>query len=350
MSTYILMKILESAPSRYDKGICILTLGRLDKAYDHLTSYIKKGQRVIDLGCGTGALTLRAAQKGAKVKGDVISVLKTSGIEELMDHRNIILPQLAATGIESKDIPALLKNKLKKTFEMREVEFPWIQRVEVAASWAFPISIILALIMIPFWPEAILPLIFLVGSLSFLIFISFPLYSHWLSSGGKRIGFISFDFGRGGFQLILWGALILGLIAYSILFGDFTWSFIFRWSFISFVAVFLLSIDLMESTSVYKSGLHEDRLLRVIIDTKRCKGASFCERVCPRNCYEVDRSRHVATMPRSDRCIQCGACIVQCSFNALHFENPKGEIIPPETIRKFKLNLMGKRLVSVGEK
>ncbi|AKI98320.1 hypothetical protein IX53_07425 [Kosmotoga pacifica] len=63
------MKILESAPSRYDKGIRILTLGRLDKAYDRLTSHIKKGQRVLDLGCGTGALTLRAAQKDAKVKG-----------------------------------------------------------------------------------------------------------------------------------------------------------------------------------------------------------------------------------------------------------------------------------------
>jgi hypothetical protein len=32
MSTYILMKVLESAPSRYDRGIRILTLGRLDKA------------------------------------------------------------------------------------------------------------------------------------------------------------------------------------------------------------------------------------------------------------------------------------------------------------------------------
>ncbi|MFQ6052230.1 MAG: corrinoid protein-associated methyltransferase CpaM [Candidatus Hydrothermarchaeota archaeon] len=73
MSTYILMKILESAPSRYDKGIRILTLGRLDKAYDRLASHIKKGQKVIDLGCGTGALTLRAAQKDAKVKGIDIS-------------------------------------------------------------------------------------------------------------------------------------------------------------------------------------------------------------------------------------------------------------------------------------
>lgn len=63
------MKILESAPGRYDRGIRIFTLGKLDKIYDHLASRIKKGQKVLDLGCGTGALTLRAVEIGAKVKG-----------------------------------------------------------------------------------------------------------------------------------------------------------------------------------------------------------------------------------------------------------------------------------------
>jgi cyclopropane fatty-acyl-phospholipid synthase-like methyltransferase len=69
MSTYILMKVLEYLPRRYDEGIRILTLGKLDSAYDRLASHIEEGQRVLDLGCGTGALTLRAALKGAKVKG-----------------------------------------------------------------------------------------------------------------------------------------------------------------------------------------------------------------------------------------------------------------------------------------
>ncbi|HDH28587.1 MAG TPA: class I SAM-dependent methyltransferase [Euryarchaeota archaeon] len=63
------MKVLESAPSRYDRGIRILTLGAVDGAYDRLTSQVEKGQRILDIGCGTGALTLRAAGKGAIVKG-----------------------------------------------------------------------------------------------------------------------------------------------------------------------------------------------------------------------------------------------------------------------------------------
>ncbi|NIM58656.1 MAG: methyltransferase domain-containing protein [Candidatus Aminicenantes bacterium] len=63
------MKILESAPKRYDLGIRLLTGGRLDKVYDRLASHIKEGDKVLDIGCGTGALSIRAAQKGGRVKG-----------------------------------------------------------------------------------------------------------------------------------------------------------------------------------------------------------------------------------------------------------------------------------------
>lgn len=69
MSTYVLMKMLESAPGRYDLGIRLLTLGSLDKVYERLASHIEQGQRVLDLGCGTGALTLKVADKGATVRG-----------------------------------------------------------------------------------------------------------------------------------------------------------------------------------------------------------------------------------------------------------------------------------------
>jgi demethylmenaquinone methyltransferase/2-methoxy-6-polyprenyl-1,4-benzoquinol methylase len=69
MSTFVLIKILESAPSRYDRGIHILTLGSLDGACDRITSHVERGHEVLDIGCGTGALTIRVAQKGAQVKG-----------------------------------------------------------------------------------------------------------------------------------------------------------------------------------------------------------------------------------------------------------------------------------------
>ena len=69
MSTYVLMRILESAPRRYDLGIRLLTLGAVGPAYDRLVNSIEAGDLVLDVGCGTGALTLRAAKRGAYVKG-----------------------------------------------------------------------------------------------------------------------------------------------------------------------------------------------------------------------------------------------------------------------------------------
>ena len=69
MSTYILMKILESASKRYDLGIRLLTGGRLDKVYGRFASHIKEGDKILDIGCGTGALSFRAARQGGRVKG-----------------------------------------------------------------------------------------------------------------------------------------------------------------------------------------------------------------------------------------------------------------------------------------
>jgi hypothetical protein len=130
---------------------------------------------------------------------DVVSVLKTSAIEELVDHRTVILPQLAAAGIESrvikektgwkvtwgpvysKDIPSFIKNKFNKTSEMREVRFPLLQRIEMAAMWAFPFSIIASIIIIPLWREMLLPLNALIWGLPVSVFASFPHYAKWIN-------------------------------------------------------------------------------------------------------------------------------------------------------------------------
>lgn len=331
-----------------------LTVERVKRALEGIDAYLLvANSRGVNVWC--------AATGGFFTNHDVISVLKTSGMEERVDHREVILPQLAAAGIEarhirektgwkvvwgpvySKDLPAFMENHRRKTPDMREVAFPWVQRMEMAVAWACPISILLSLILLPFWRAAIFPLAVLTWGLSFLIFMTFPLYSRWLTSTGKRVGFVFFDFGRGGFQLLLWGAFMLGLGIYTLSVGNLSGADMLRWGFISFIVVLLLSMDLMGSTPVYKSGLHKDRLFKVVLDDEKCKGAGHCEQVCPRNCYVVDRTRHRAIMPRADRCVQCGACIVQCPFDALHFKTPKGEPIPPETIRRFKLNLIGKR-------
>ncbi|MCG6927283.1 MAG: methyltransferase domain-containing protein [Acidobacteria bacterium] len=68
MSSSIYMKVLESQPERYDRGITLLSLGAADRARRRLVDdLVEPGMRVLEIGCGTGALTVLAARRGAEV-------------------------------------------------------------------------------------------------------------------------------------------------------------------------------------------------------------------------------------------------------------------------------------------
>lgn len=71
--SYVYMKVLESAPERYDRGMRLLTLGRLERVHRDIAARVEAGDRVLDLGCGTGALAVLLARKGAEVSGIDIS-------------------------------------------------------------------------------------------------------------------------------------------------------------------------------------------------------------------------------------------------------------------------------------
>ncbi len=233
---------------------------------------------------------------------------------------------------------------------MRRVEFPLTQRIEIAVMWAFPFSIITTLLSLLFWPELTIQLLLLTWILPLVIFISFPLYSRLLNRRKRGVDLskytIVFDFAR--VPMIIEDVFILFLIIYTILLKEANMNFFIRWSFVSLIIVLLVSIDLMGSTPVFKSTLHEERFLMVSLDQKKCRGCAMCKEVCPRACYEMDSRKNRAVLVRGERCVQCGACIVQCRYNAIYFKFPDGRTVQPEVIKKYRLNLMGKRFLRPG--
>jgi 2-polyprenyl-3-methyl-5-hydroxy-6-metoxy-1,4-benzoquinol methylase len=66
----VFMKWLETSPKDYDRGIQLLTLGKIQRIKDTIAeNYVRAGTRVLEIGCGTGTLTQMMAQRGAIVTG-----------------------------------------------------------------------------------------------------------------------------------------------------------------------------------------------------------------------------------------------------------------------------------------
>jgi NAD-dependent dihydropyrimidine dehydrogenase PreA subunit len=362
----------------------LLTVERVRRALQGVDCYLLvANSRGVNVWC--------AATGGLFTHHDVVSALKTSGIQERVSHRKVVLPQLAATGVEASelraragwevvwgpveasDLPGFLGRSGRKLPQEREVSFGWPRRLEMAVAWAVPVSIVVALALFFAWRAAVLPAVSLTWALASLVFLTFPLYARRLGprvrvAGWEKVstngsgrdattpvsrvpavhlpspgGGWGFSFGQGGLQLILWALGLLVLAGHAALSGTLSWAWLWRWGLLMLVLVILVTVDLAGMTPIYKSSTHKDRHFRVELDVDRCIGDGACVRVCPRNCFALDSERGRATMPGHSRCVRCGACIVQCPRDALYFVSPAGEVLAPETVRRYKLNLMGTR-------
>jgi NAD-dependent dihydropyrimidine dehydrogenase PreA subunit len=287
-----------------------------------------------------------AASGGHLSTHQVVTALKTSGVAERVGHRRAILPQLAATGVIAReverrsrwqvkfgpvyatDIPRYLAQHEKKTDDMRHVRFGIRERLEMATAWAVPMTAIAAIAVVALRPSWLLPMIAMLWALSIAVF---TVYDRLLR------------------QRFLWLVAVASLtsLALAAIAGAGTMALITApLASIGFSA--LLTYDYSGSTPIAGSSLFEERRWHITLDLDRCKGVYFCWQVCPEACFEKRQDARKVDIAHSDRCIRCGACVVQCPTDALSFEDQGGRRIEPETIRRFKLNLLGRRKVDAG--
>lgn len=75
MASYVFMKVLESSARRYDAGINMLSLGQSEEVKREIVkNYITVGDKVLEIGCGTGTLAVLCAEKSALVTGFDVSL------------------------------------------------------------------------------------------------------------------------------------------------------------------------------------------------------------------------------------------------------------------------------------
>jgi len=67
MSTIVLMKAFEAVPARYELGMRLITFGEIDELRREIAAEIPANAKVLDIGCGTGALLPILVERGACV-------------------------------------------------------------------------------------------------------------------------------------------------------------------------------------------------------------------------------------------------------------------------------------------
>jgi len=328
-----------------DRSSPVVLTGNYDLSVRRLRRALE-GRDVWMLVAPSGGINVWCAAAGGHLgTPQVVTALKTSGIGDEVDHREVILPQLAATGVLALDVFRRSRWKVRfgpvsadqlpeyldtgeKNDAMRRVSFPLRQRIEMAVMWGAPAILLIGAATLWLRPAWALPLAGLIAVMSLACFTVYERLGsarRAIFAGASALLAVAATVASGG------GAPALGCAAVA-----------------PIVLTALLTFDYEGSTPLEGGSHFQERMWTITLDLERCQGVFRCWEVCPEACFEKREALRKVELAHDDRCIRCGACVVQCPQDALFFEDQQGERIEPDVIRKFKLNLLGERKRDVG--
>lgn len=332
----------------------VLLTGNYTETVRRLKKVLKGEDAWILVANSKGINVWCAAGGGHFTHHDVISAIITSGAEEKTTSHTLILPQLGATGIERKkiteatgwkaiwgparleDLPAFIKQGHMATPKQRFMRFPLWERMEMATLWGIPMVIIGFVIFS------------LAGGLftGLSVSIEAAFFSYGIFAALPRLNI------KGRKKWLTFAAFaVTGVII--------GWAFLFPISALTSKSMILsaiggiiemlaLSVDIAGTTPWYGSYINTFRNhAHIDLVPENCNGSADCLLVCPRNVFRLDGVKGKVDIVNGKDCIECGACIVQCPRDALRFRYDDGRIVGAATIRKTRMNMLGKRTISV---
>lgn len=309
-----------------------LTVRRVEKSL--------KNEDVYLLVAPANGINVWCASEGGELNThSVVTAIKTSRINDRVEHNKIILPQLSASGIDlkllkektgrkglfgpiySKDIPEYITNP-HSLFEHNKSRFSFLFRMEMLLSmnfiiWLF-VAIVVSIISIKFFlPTTIY--FWISGLIMYAAYPIIPGKSGWLKAG------------------ILTFIEILAIVIYAVFFKN--KPVLEYWGMISILVVInlFLGLDLRGTVDgqkseaeklMYKLGMKsfghifsEKKQIDGIIkqNETKCTNCRICLMVCPKGVFDFDENKNVRII-NENKCFECNACVKQCTENVLSFD------------------------------
>jgi len=306
-----------------------LTVRRVEKS-------LKKEDVFLLVAPSNGINVWCASTGGELTTHSVITAIKTSRLNERVDHNRIILPLFSASGMDldllkketgrkglfgpaySKDLPQYLRSH-KTVFDNNKADFSFPFRMEMLLSMNFIIWFVLVLAVLFIVPKMLLPVSIYFWLTGFVLYAGFPILpgkSGWLKAGLLSIIEIV--------AIAFHATFILQIPAFA------NWQFMLGLTGINLMLGFDLkgivagypseAEWLMKKLGVKSLGhllsAHKqvDGLIQQDID--KCNDCRMCLMVCPKGVFDVVDKKKVR-IQRQSECFACNACVTQCAENAL---------------------------------
>ncbi len=309
-----------------------LTVRRVEKSL--------KNENVFLLVAPANGINVWCASEGGDLNThSVITAVKTSRINERVDHDKIILPQFSASGIDlkmlktetgrkglfgpaySKHIPAFLKDH-HTVFENNRAVFNLPFRLEMLLSMNFIIWFALAVVTVIVAPEKLLRVTGYFWLNGLILYAGFPLIpgkSGWLKAGVfslvEIVAIALISIFAWQMPAFAYWKLMIGLTAINLMLG---------FDLKGIVAGYPSEAEWLMKKLGMKSFGHlfsaeKQGEGKIQQDINKCTDCRICLMVCPKGVFEIVGKKNIRITNRRE-CFACNACVTQCPEDALCLE------------------------------
>ncbi len=299
-----------------------------------------KGENLFLLVAPANGINVWCAAEGGDLNThSVITVIKTSRINELVDHDKIILPQFSASGIDlihlqketgrkglfgpaySKNIPRFLKDK-STIFQYNKAEFSLPFRLEMLLSMNFVVWFVLGVITSLLSTGLLFPVSAYFWFAGLFLYSGYPVIpgkSGWFKAGMLSviemvsIGLFSLFIAK--IPFFNYWKIMVGMTAINLWLGFDLKGIVAGYP--SEAEWLMRKLGMASFGHIFSAEKQNEG--KIHQDINRCTNCRICLLVCPKGVFNILENKKIRIRNQSE-CFACNACATQCPEEALQLK------------------------------